>query len=99
MIRKIRAKVVGSLRTGYLTVTVGYDIGMMDGGYNTEIPADIVPPELRMPNSCLMLVMNSDSKRWVAAESYTDGPGIITNETNNDQVSAGVGQIYLFPRI
>src|SRR5438094_473863 len=96
MASKIRAKVVDCLRSGYLTVKVGYDIGLMDGGYDTEIPVDIVPPELRMPNCCFMLISNDDFKGWVGVEPYTGGPGIIPNDANS-RICTQLEQIYLPP--
>ena len=54
--RKIHAKVIGSLRAGHLTVFVGTGIGMLDGGFATEVPIDLIPFELRMPNSEFILI-------------------------------------------
>jgi hypothetical protein len=65
---KIRAKVLGCLRTGYLTVIVGYDYGMLDGGIPTDIPMDIVPFDLRMPNSEFTVVMVRRGGQIVAVE-------------------------------
>lgn len=45
------AKVLGCLRTGKLTVILFQGVGFVNGGLVTEISIDLVPLELRMPNS------------------------------------------------
>jgi hypothetical protein len=44
------AKVLGCLRNGQITVILCPGIGFVDGGILTEIPIDLIPSDLRMPN-------------------------------------------------
>lgn len=45
------ARVLGCLTPNTITVVVLPDNGMADGGVPTQLPVEMVPPELRMPNS------------------------------------------------
>ena len=45
------AKVLGCLRTGKLTVILFQGVGFVNGGLVTEIFIELVPLDLRMPNS------------------------------------------------
>jgi hypothetical protein len=65
---KIRARVLACLRPGYLTVIVGYGYGMLDGGIHNEIPMDIVPFDLRMPNSEFTVVIHRSSGQFIGVE-------------------------------
>jgi hypothetical protein len=55
---RIRAKVLGCLHDGYLQVIVGYGCGLLDGGVPREIPMDVVPIDLRMPNSAFYIIQD-----------------------------------------
>ena len=55
---RIRAKVLGCLHDGYLEVIVGYGYGALDGGLPREIPMDVVPTDLRMPNSVSYVIVD-----------------------------------------
>lgn len=65
---RCHAKVLGCLRSGWLEVIVGPGIGMLDGGIPTEIPMDLVPFNLRTPNTEFILVYDKNSHRYVAVE-------------------------------
>lgn len=45
------AQVLGCLASGKITVTLCPGVGLADGGVNTELPAHLIPTDLRMPNS------------------------------------------------
>jgi hypothetical protein len=64
---KIHAKVIGALHPGQVTVRVGTGIGMLDGGLDRDLPIDLIPIELRIPNSEFMLVYDT-AKELVAIE-------------------------------
>ena len=51
-------RVIGCLRQGFLEILVGAGYGMLDGGIPTEIPLDIVPQALRLPNSEFIVVQD-----------------------------------------
>jgi hypothetical protein len=51
------ARVIDCLRTGWVTVLLHPNQGLADGGIPIEIPADIIPPELRFPNTEVDLMM------------------------------------------
>jgi hypothetical protein len=66
---KERVRVIGSLRSGFITVIFGVGQGMSDGGISLEIPIDIVPVDLRVPNSEFVVVIDRfQTKRFVATE-------------------------------
>jgi hypothetical protein len=67
-ITRIRAKVLACLSPGYLTVIVGYGYGMLDGGIRHDISIDLVPFDLRMPNSEFTVVLDRSSGQFVAVE-------------------------------
>jgi hypothetical protein len=52
---------------------------MADGGIPYEVPIEVVPPELRMPNTKLEVVLERETKRVVAVKrqdpetEYFDG--------------------------
>lgn len=45
------ARILGCLRAGEITVIVCPVVGLADGGQPDEIPAQMIPNDLRMPNS------------------------------------------------
>lgn len=57
---RIRARVLGCLREGYLEVIVGSGYGSLDAGVPREIPIDLVPHDLRMPNSMFFIIEDRD---------------------------------------
>ena len=72
---KVPAKVLACLRPGYLTVFVGYGLRMANGGMPDDIPMDLVPFDLRMPNSEFTVVMDRTNGRFVGVERQSgDGP-------------------------
>ena len=67
-ILKAPAKVLGLLRPGYLKVIVLSGYGMADGGIHHDIPLEIVPPDLRLPNSEFTLLLDRSVGRFVGVE-------------------------------
>ena len=65
---KVPAKVLACLRPGYLTAFVGYGLGMANGGIPTDIPMDLVPFDLRTPNSEFTVVLDRTNGQFVAVE-------------------------------
>ncbi len=72
---KAPAKVLGCLRPGYLTIVVGHELGRADGGVPNEIPMDLVPFDLRMPNSEFTVVMDRTTPGFIAVERLGAGQG------------------------
>jgi hypothetical protein len=68
-ILKAPVKVLGCLRPGYLTVIVGQGLTMADGGIPYDVPVDLVPLDLRMPNSEFTVVLD----RTVGVERLGEG--------------------------
>jgi hypothetical protein len=71
-ILKAPAKVLACLRPGYLTVFVGYGLGMADGGIPHDVPMDLVPFDLRMPNSAFTVVIDRTNGRFIGVERQGD---------------------------
>jgi hypothetical protein len=65
---KARAKALACLRPGYLTVLLGYGLGMSDGGVPFDVPMDDVPSDLRLPNSEFTVVMDRTNGSFIAIE-------------------------------
>lgn len=65
---KLHAKVLGCLAPGKLTIVLGPDIGLLDGGIPIEIPMEIVPFDLRMPNSRFYVVQDFAGGEIVSIE-------------------------------
>jgi hypothetical protein len=73
-ILKVPAKVLACLRPGYLTVFVGHGVGMVNGGIATDIPMDLVPFDLRMPNSEFTVVIDRTNPRlYIGVERRSVG--------------------------
>jgi hypothetical protein len=51
MLYKVPVQVLGCLHPGIITVIGHPGVGMVDGGILMEIPTEVIPVELRMPNS------------------------------------------------
>lgn len=58
MIDKIPVQVLGCLKPGIITVIAFPGAGMLDGGLPMDLPTEMVPVELRMPNSEFIVVRN-----------------------------------------
>ncbi|MEH2299957.1 MAG: hypothetical protein V7K88_13260 [Nostoc sp.] len=61
MLDKIPVQVLGCLRPGIITVIAFAGVGMVDGGLPMELPTEMIPAELRMPNSEFIVVCNRQS--------------------------------------
>ncbi|WP_414518535.1 hypothetical protein [Nostoc sp. PCC 9305] len=61
MLDTIPVKVLGCLRPGIITVIAFPGAGMLDGGLLMELPTEIIPVELRMPNSEFIVICNRQS--------------------------------------
>ena len=67
-IQRYPARVLGCLRPGHLTVLVAYGQGMADGGIPLDVPMEIVPSDLRMPNSEFIVLFGQGDPRSIAVE-------------------------------
>ncbi|MCA9013758.1 MAG: hypothetical protein KDA77_00370 [Planctomycetaceae bacterium] len=67
---KFPAKVLASLRPGYLTVYIGYGQGLADGGIPSEFPLDDIPFDLRLPNSEFTAIIDPTNGRIIGVERY-----------------------------
>ena len=65
---RIRARVIGCLAPGCVDVILGPDIGMLNGGVPTQLPIDIVPIALRIPNTEFIVVLDRRASKIVAVE-------------------------------
>ncbi|QDT40040.1 hypothetical protein Pan241w_00930 [Gimesia alba] len=67
---KFPAKVLASLRPGYLTVFIGYGLGLADGGIPHEVPIDNIPFDLRLPNSEFIAIIDRSNGQIIGIERY-----------------------------
>lgn len=67
-ILKAPAVVLGYLNPNYLRVIVLPGVGMVDGGVQHDLPLDIVPLDLRMPNSEFTVLLDRTTKQFVGVE-------------------------------
>ncbi|MBE9006199.1 hypothetical protein IQ259_14325 [Fortiea sp. LEGE XX443] len=56
MFYKVPVQVLGCLRPGIITVIGFPGVGMVDGGNFMHIPTELIPVDLRMPNSEFIVV-------------------------------------------
>jgi hypothetical protein len=67
-IQRVPVRVLGCLRSGFLTVDVWPGGGLADGGIRQEIPIGLVPFELRLPNSRFNLLFDPTVNDYVGSE-------------------------------
>jgi hypothetical protein len=67
-ILKAPAIVLGYVSPNYLRVVVMPGVGMVDGGIQHDLPLEIVPPDLRMPNSEFTVLLDRTTKQFVGVE-------------------------------
>jgi len=68
---KFPAKVLASLRPGFLTVFIGYGQGLADGGIPYEVPIDDIPFDLRLPNSEFTAIIDPANSGIIDIERNT----------------------------
>ncbi|MCF4966637.1 hypothetical protein [Nostoc sp. CMAA1605] len=65
MFDNIPVKVLGCLKPGEITVIALPGVGMVDGGILWEIPTEMIPVSLRMPNSEFIVVCDRQSGNFI----------------------------------
>ena len=65
---RARARVLGVLSPGTIDVIVAPGVGLADGGVQHKIPLDMVPVDLRLPNSEFLLVLDRVRHRFTRVE-------------------------------
>jgi len=65
---RIPARVMMSPRPGSIRVLIGPGMGMLDGGAPRDIPMEIIPPELRTPNTEFTLVRDPGDEDFIEVE-------------------------------
>ena len=61
-LERVPAEVFACLLPGELRITVLPGNGHVNGGAPWDIPVNLIPPELRMPNTHLWLQLDDDMK-------------------------------------
>jgi hypothetical protein len=59
------ATVLGCVRNGEITVILCAGIGLANGGTRTELPIQMIPADLRMPNSEFDVLLDRTSGNFV----------------------------------
>jgi hypothetical protein len=59
---RVRAVVLGCVIPGELRIVLEPGVGHVDGGVHSNIATQIVPVELRMPNSCLWIDFDAERR-------------------------------------
>ncbi|WP_427159677.1 hypothetical protein ACQFX9_27350 [Aliinostoc sp. HNIBRCY26] len=65
MFDHIPVKVLGCLKPGEITVIALTGVGMVDGGILWEIPTEMIPVSLRMPNSEFIVVYDRQNGNFI----------------------------------
>ena len=65
----VPAIVLGRVQEWTLRILLGPGQGQLDGGAPWEVPLELVPPELRMPNTELEVMLDRTSKEIVAVRA------------------------------
>lgn len=58
---EIPARVIAVLTRSTIQLLLLPGFGLADGGIPTEVPLELVPPEMRMPNTTLTVTMTNGS--------------------------------------
>lgn len=66
----VPAAVVGCLPTGELRLSLWPSRNADKPGFPRDVPVDLIPPDLRMPNSTLWLDMDKGGRSDSAASAY-----------------------------
>jgi hypothetical protein len=82
---KAPARVLGCLCPGYVRVIVLPGYGMSDGGIPHDIPLDLVPFDLRLPNSEFMLLLDRTVGRFIGVERLDNANVTKDCENEGDQ--------------
>ncbi|NDJ20780.1 hypothetical protein GS682_03805 [Nostoc sp. B(2019)] len=61
MLDEITVQVIGCFEAGVITVIAFTGVGMLDGGFTIELPTEMIPANLRMPNSEFIVVRDRQS--------------------------------------
>lgn len=57
-LKRVPATVFASLLPGEIRITLFPSVGLADGGVARDVPTNLIPHELRMPNTKLWLELN-----------------------------------------
>ena len=57
---RVPAEVLACLAPGELRIIVLPEVGHVNGGVPRDVPVELIPPELRMPNTRLWLQLDED---------------------------------------
>lgn len=71
-ILKIPGKVLACLSPGYLRVLLGHGLDMAEGGIPHDVPIELVPLDLRMPNSEFTAVIDRTNGQFTGVERQSD---------------------------
>lgn len=77
---RVSARVLGCLSRTTITVILCPDTGLADGGSRIDIPIEVVPPDLRMPNSEFDMIFDRQHRAYtrVVRKGETDAEGVKT---------------------
>ncbi|HYG76326.1 MAG TPA: hypothetical protein VEK08_15075 [Planctomycetota bacterium] len=73
LVMKLRTRVIGALRPGTIRIKVGIGHGMLDGGMENDVPADLIPPDLQAPNSEFFVAYGPDQEMIITRLDAVDG--------------------------
>lgn len=74
-ILKTRARVLGYVSPNYLRIIMAPGVGLADGGIHNDLPLELVPPELRIPNSEFFVYLDVVQHEFVGVERLLDDGG------------------------
>jgi hypothetical protein len=69
--RRVPARVLACLSRTHITVILHPDVGLADGGVEIVIPIEVVPLDLRMPNSEFDMLF--DAQAWAYTKVVRKG--------------------------
>ena len=59
-LERVPALVFGCLLSGEIRIVLHPGVGLADGGAPRDVPTELIPPELRMPNTLLWVQLNDN---------------------------------------
>jgi hypothetical protein len=84
-ILKAPAVVLGCLCPGYVRVIVLPGHGMADGGILHDVPLDLIPFDLRLPNSEFILLLDRAAGRFVGVARLGNDGAMENDEAQDSQ--------------
>ena len=90
---KAHARVLGHVSPNYLRIIIAPGVGLADGGIHNDLPLELVPPDLRIPNAEFFVYLDVVRHEFVEIERVIDEPD---RSSTSDQSLPTVSKVQRF---